>query len=184
MSFDCNLIQSGIGSCTDKTSKGYTQRALIGNRAHVDTLTYDTTTALITALTMGGSTPMYEVWLTSTKPFEEFKVTAEDKKFGKLFKNEITLWIKGLTPTSVQHVNVLSKGEFFMGLEQRGAAIPEKYIFIGLQSSLVATAMEWNQAEGAWSVVLTEDMCDGSGLFLYTGSAGATTETTWDNLVL
>lgn len=179
---DCELIASNIGDCADKTSLGFDQVAKIGNVSEIATLTYSEDTALVTALAMGAETPCFDVYTRGDKPYGEFKVTAEGKKLGMVFKNDIVLYYKGLTPASANITKILTKGQFFIGLKQKGVTGSAKYMFIGLQAGLHATAAEWDAAEGAWKITLTEDMLDSSVLFLHTGVAGADTEATWTGL--
>lgn len=170
----CDLLDGNIGSCTDKTAKGFTQRAIIGNRTEIATAPYVVAEAICSDLTLVSPKKCFEVNVSSKKPYEEFKTSGEDKKFGMLFKNDITLWIKGLNPTTAKNVNKLTGGEFFVILEQKGAIAEERFVVIGIQAGLLASAAEWNAAEGAWSVVLTEEMCDGAALFLYKTSPAIT----------
>ena len=166
MPLDCNLVQGDLNPCSQKPSMGLDPIAIIGNKAHVATCTYSTSTNLITALTNGANT-FYEVYAKATKPYDEFKISAEDKKFGKTFKREITLILKGLSPTTAQNVKTLAEGEFVMILKQKGVTTSEKYIGLGFETSLTGATFEWNQAEGAWTCVLSEDMLDVPALFVW-----------------
>ncbi len=188
---DCNLLDGNIGACTDKTSLGFHATALIGNVQDIGTVTYDDSTAIISALTMGS--PMFEVYTAGDKPYGEFKISAETKKLGMTFKNDVVLYFKSLTPTSVAQFKALANGQFFMGLRQKGVVgKTAEYVFIGLQAALICSAAEWDAAEGAFKVTLSENMLDLPVLFLSTGTpdalplitAGSTTATTWANLTL
>ena len=180
----CDLIASNIEACTDKTSLGFKNTAKIGNIAELGTVTYDDSTALISDLSMAANKHCYEVYQRGENPFGEFKITGEGKKLGMTFKNEIPIYIKGLSPTTVGQFNKLTKGEFFIGLEQKGVTGSAKYLFIGLQAALHCSAAEWDSAEGAFKIMLTEDMLDNAVLFLWTGTAGDTTEATWAALTV
>jgi len=180
---DCNLLAGDIGACTDKTSLGFHAVAKIGNIPEIDTLTYSDSTALITALSMASGKSMYEVYTKGDNPYGEFKISADAKKLGMTFKNDVPIYFKGLTPDSVTKFKTLVNGEFFMGLHQKGVAgTSAEYMFVGLQASLHCTAAEWDAEEGAFKVTLTEDMLDLPVLFLWTGTEGATTKATWDAL--
>lgn len=179
---DCDLLAGNIGACSDKTSLGFDAVAIIGNVSEISTLTYDTETALISALSMGGATPCYNVYTRGDNPYGELKITGEGKKLGMTFKNEVPIYFKGLSPDSASKASILTKGQFFLGLKQKGVTGSAKYMFVGLQAALKATAAEWDSAEGAWKITLTEDMVDFPVLFLWTGTAGATTEATWEGL--
>lgn len=172
---ECDLLTGNIGACDDKTSKGFTKRFILGNSVEIDTVTYSATPNIIEEVTLKDNKHLYSLEVSSKKPFEEFKITGEDKKFGMLFKNDITLWIKGLTPATSAALNILTGGQFWGILEQKGAVGSETFLAIGIQGGLLASAAEWNAAEGAYSVVLTEDMCDESAFFIYDGVSVATT---------
>jgi len=174
MDFTCGSLASNLGSCTDKPSMGLAPIALIGNKAQILTSPYSTTDMLVTDLTMVGAYKFYEVFARPNKPFDEFKISAEEKTYGKTFKREVTLILKGLTPTSVKHVNNLSKGEFVLIFKQKGVSDSSKYPILGIETSLTGATFEWNQAEGAWTCVLSEDMLDVPALFLYKTSVADT----------
>ena len=174
MAIECGLLQSDLNACTDKPSMGLDAIALIGNKAEIATSPFSTTTMLATDLTMTGGKYFYQVIARPNNPFDEFKISAEDKKFGKTFKREVTLILKGLSPTSVQQVNNLSKGEFVLIFKQKGVSDSSKYPILGVETSLTGATFEWNQAEGAWTCVLTEDMLDVPALFLWKTNIGTT----------
>jgi len=184
MALDCELLTTSIGSCNDKAFKGFEQEIKWGNRSEIDwaNTVYDPKTGKVTAIAMKAGKQMYSVIVTAQKPFEEFKITGEQKKLGVLFKNEVAIMLKGLNPTNAVLTNTLAKGEFFGILPQQGTGIDARYVCIGIESGLRATTPEFTTAEGAWNIPFTEEMCDGAGLFLYTGTNGATTEATYNAL--
>jgi len=167
MAIECGLLNSNLSACSDKPSMGLDPVALIANKAEIATSPYSTTTMLVTDLTMAAGKKFYQVIARPNKPYDEFKITAEDKSFGKTFKREITLILKGLTVASVQAVKKLSSGEFVMILKQKGTSDGNKYPALGFETSLTGATFEWNQAEGAWTCVLSEDMLDVPALFLW-----------------
>ena len=167
MAIECGLLQSNLSACSDKPSMGLDPVALIANKAEIATSPFNTDTMLVTDITMASGKKFYQVIARPNKPYDEFKITAEDKSFGKSFKREITLILKGLTPASVQQVKNLSAGEFVMILKQKGVSTSEKYPALGFETSLTGATFEWNQAEGAWTCVLSEDMLDVPALFLW-----------------
>lgn len=181
---DCELLTTNAGACTDKVFKGFEQEILWGNRSEIDwaNTTYDTATGLITEIAMVAGKTMHLVTVTAKKPFSEFKITGEQKDLGILFKNEVAIWLKGLNPTNAVLVNTLSKGEFFAFLPQQGVGIDAKYVGIGIESGLKADVPEFTTESGAWKVPFSEEMCDGAGLFLYVGVAGAGTEAAYTAL--
>jgi hypothetical protein len=181
MPLACGLVQSDLNPCTAKPSMGLDSIALIANKAEIATSPYSTTTMLVTDLTMESGKYFYEVVARPNKPFDEFKISAEEKKFGKTFKREVTLILKGLSPSSVQQVNILSKGEFVLIFKQKGVSDSSKYPALGIETSLTGATFEWNQAEGAWTCVLSEDMLDVPALFLWKTDL-ATTDALFEGL--
>jgi hypothetical protein len=167
MAIECGLLQSNLSACSDKPSMGLDPVALIANKAEIATSLYSTTTMLVTDIDMADGKKFYQIVARPNKPYDEFKVSAEDKSFGKSFKREITLILKGLTPSSVQQIKNLSAGEFVIILKQKGVSSSEKYPILGIETSLTGATFEWNQAEGAWTCVLSEDMLDVPALFLW-----------------
>lgn len=181
---DCELLTTNIGTCTDKVFKGFEQEILWGNRSEIDwaNTTYVVGTGKITELAMVSGKTMHKVTVTAKKPFSEFKITGEQKDLGTLFKNEVAIWLKGLNPANSVIVSTLTKGEFFAILPQQGVGIDAKYVGIGIESGLKSDVPEFTTESGAWKIPFSEEMCDGAGLFLYVGVAGAGTEAAYEAL--
>ena len=164
---DCSLLTTDIGACTDTTSKGFAQKAVIGNYSEIATKTIDTTDPLVTALTLAATKVAFEVLVKGNRPFEELTVTAAERKTGMVFNGQLQIHIKGLTPASSKVAKVLADGRFFVILTQLGEVGNAKYPAFGMQGGLKATAVEWSVEEGAWIVTLDEMSNDQPVLFVW-----------------
>ena len=123
---DCSLLTTDIGACTDTTSKGFAQKAVIGNYSEIATKTIDTTDPYVAALTLGANTAQ-TVIVKGNRPFEELTVTAAERKTGMVFNGQLQIHIKGLTPASSKVAKVLADGRFFVILTQLGEDGIAKY---------------------------------------------------------
>ncbi|MFZ4414252.1 MAG: hypothetical protein ACOYOV_14310 [Bacteroidales bacterium] len=171
---DCELLTGNIGTCDDKPFLGFTKRFIIGNLSEVNTITYSATPNIVTGITLKDSKHAYSLTVKSNKPFDEYKVVGVDGKVGMTFKSDLTLWIKGLNPTTSAILKILSGGSFWGTLEQKGDSVEGTFPLLGIQGGLQASAAEWNEAEGAYSVVLTEEKGDEASWFWYNTNVATT----------
>jgi hypothetical protein len=172
MALDCDLLTGDIGACTDVTSKGFAQKAQIGNFSEIATKTVSG--ALVTALTLTSPKTTHEVIVKGLRPFEEMTVTGAEKKTGMVFSNAVTIHLKGLTPANSALAKTLSNGVFFMILTQLGTVTNEKYPAPGIQAGLKCSEFTWNAEEGAYVATLTENMADMPLLFIWDTNIGTT----------
>ena len=172
---ECDLLAANIGSCSDKTSKGFAKVGIIGNTSQMK-MTLDIANGLVTDLTK--SAVAYEVYQRGNDPFSDLAVTAESKKTGQVFTKEIKVYVRGLNPTSTTTVDKLANGSVYLILQQLGVNDNSKYPILGAESSLMCTAVEWSADEGAFEVTLQEKNGDAPLLFVW-----KTNENTTDSLV-
>ena len=163
---DCALLTTDIGACTDTTSKGFAQKAVIINYSEIATKTISVTDPLITALSLGANTGQ-TVIVKGMRPFEELTVTATERRTGMVFGNQLQIPIKGLTPATSKTVKTLADGRFAVILTQLGETGNAKYPAMGFQGGLKASAVEWSAEEGAWIVTLDEASNDQPVLFVW-----------------
>lgn len=164
---DCALLTTDIGACTDTTSKGFAQKAVIINYSEIATKTIDGTDPLITALTLASTKVGFEVIVKGMRPFEELTVTATERRTGMVFGSQLQIPIKGLTPATSKTVKTLADGRFAVILTQLGETGNAKYPAMGFQGGLKASAVEWSAEEGAWIVTLDEASNDQPVLFVW-----------------
>lgn len=174
MALDCSLLTTDIGACTDTTSKGFAQKAIIGNFSEIATKTVNLTDALVTDLTLAAGKDCYEVIVKGLRPFEDLTIAGVEKKTGMVFNPQIMIYQKGLTPTSSKISKILAEGVFYMILTQLGETGNAKYPAPGIQAGLKATAVEWNAEEGAFVVTLAENMADMPLLFVWKNDLSTT----------
>lgn len=167
MALDCSLLTTDIGACSDTTSKGFAQKAIIGNFSEIATKTLDLTNALVTDLTLASGKVAFEVLVKGVRPFEDLAITATERKTGMVFSNQILIHQKGLNPTSSKIAKILSEGVFYMILTQLGEVGNAKYPAPGIQAGLKATAVEWSAEEGGFIVTLDETSADLPLLFVW-----------------
>lgn len=156
----CDLLDAPIGTCADKTFRGYKQTGVIYNETEIASTTKGSGDALITDFTMVSGKKGYEVTITGAKPFEGTKSTGEQKKFGMLFNQEVLIHLKGLSPANSVVAQQLSKGSFRLLLPQEGTITSEKWVAIGWESPLRATNLEWSEEEGCWVITLNAPMAE------------------------
>lgn len=159
-------------------SRGYEQKAWIGNWDDIATKTYDATTGICSALTLNAAYT-YPVYIKGVKPYDMTKSTAVMKNFGVTFDAETEIKLVGNTPANAAVVSAMAKGKFFLILEQIGKkdnADQSKYQIVGLEAGLNMSAgvLEPYGDNGAWSVSLKEEMNQAPALFMYVTSAAAT----------
>ena len=181
MALDCDLLTGDIGACTDVTSKGFAQKAQIGNFSEIATKTVSG--ALVTALTLTSPKTTHEVIVKGLRPFEEMTVTGAEKKTGMVFSNAVTIHLKGLTPANSALAKTLSNGVFFMILTQLGTITNEKYPAPGIQAGLKCSEFTWNAEEGAYVATLTENMADMPLLFIWAGNGLVDTDALVEGLL-
>lgn len=136
---DCDLINSNIGACTDKTSLGYNR---IGWWCLYDDIIQEHLTIADNIVTVRSNTPFYEIYDGSAKPFDGSKVAYEtSSQHGYQLSNQIVKFpLRPHTVENVQLVNALARGKrIVVILDQKGiqAETAGKYPIYGISGGLL-----------------------------------------------
>lgn len=162
-------ISAAINGDCLASPKGFDQEALL--IAKSDIVSYTLTGNILSAMTLTASPNAqgYKVYDRSKKPFDQFKITGEEKSYGTTYKKEVNVKLVGLNPTNAGQVESLVGNEYVMILKQRGVSDNSKYVVIGIEGTLQGTAptFEAYGDAGGYVVTLTEDMSDRAAVFMW-----------------
>ena len=137
--------------------------------------TIDTLNAVCSALTIEASSAN-KVTMRGMQPYNGTGVTGEEKPYGVSFTENFQVTVYGNTPTSASVVNKLAHGRHMFLLMQKGHDWESRYMLIGAESGVMATApaIEPYGDEGGWTVPMTATNNISSAIFIKGADKNAT----------
>ncbi|MDH6354493.1 uncharacterized protein YheU (UPF0270 family) [Dysgonomonas sp. PH5-45] len=176
-------------TCEDLVVKGIEANGVIINRKDIkfsEVAFNNDNKNIIEKLTLNEGTKGYKIYVPTPTPFSGTTTTMEEGTNRKTFTNNLGFVILDNGPEVAQIIDALATGEFvvvyenkYKGLQKTTSPGAATYQIVGYYQGLKASTLENDKysddTEGGWNVVLTETKVPKSALFLYAGSAEAST---------
>lgn len=109
-----------------------------------------------------------KVYMRGQKPYEGTGTTGEEKPYGVSFTQNFSVTVYGNTPASASIVNKLSHGKHLFMLEVEGGAANSRYMLLGAESGIHASApaLEPYGDAGGWVVPMQSMNNVSSAIFI------------------
>ncbi len=183
----CSKYVSGaISAICPDGFQGFKEVGYIGNFEDIESRTFDTTTGLVSAISLGSNT-MFAMYHKHNQPFSGMTVTPVMKSYGMTYDISIPVIIPGLTASNTELIGQLDKGRFFIALEQLGKtdnADSSKYALLGIETGMVMMegTLEPYGDNGGYSLTLTSNLNKAALMYLFNTDAD-TTDTLFNTLI-